>query len=175
MIGYYVYRSTDSHVSNAQRISNIISANNQPETHNYSFTDSETEYETTYYYWLQSCDLDGSNQYHGSICVTTGNGQTIQNPLIPITTKLKNAYPNPFNPSTSISFDIADPSDVKIEIFNTKGQKVRDLLSGYCNVGSHSIVWNGKDNNGIHCGTGIYFYKMQAGKFVQVNKMMMMK
>ncbi len=170
MIGYYIYRSNSNDVSSSERVSSLLTAYNQPETQNYSFTDREIEYETTYYYWLQSCDLDGSQQYHGSICITTGNGQTIQNPVITINTRLKNAYPNPFNPSTSISFDLASPENVIIDIYNIKGQLVKRLVNKDYDKGNHSIIWNGRDNNGVNCGTGVYFYRMSAGKTVQTKK-----
>ncbi len=175
MIGYYIYRSNSNDVSASERVSSLLTAYNQPETQHYSFTDREIDYETTYYYWLQSCDLDGSNQYHGSICVTTGNGQTIQNPLIPVTTKLNNAYPNPFNPSTTISFDLAGTENVCINIFNIKGQLIKNICNKTYDKGNHSIIWDGKDNQGNSCGTGVYFYKMTAGKTRQSKKMMMIK
>jgi len=175
MIGYYIFRSGNNNMSDAERVSNLLTAYNQPETQNYSFTDTEVDYETTYYYWLQSCDLDGSQVYHGSICVTTGNGQTIQNPVIPINTVLKSAYPNPFNPSTTLSFDLASLETVKIDIFNAKGQLVKNLTHTVYSAGSHAVIWDGRDHDGHNCGTGVYYYRMVAGNSIQTRKMMMIK
>lgn len=88
---------------------------------------------------------------------------------------LKNAYPNPFNPSTTISFDVVTPCNVSINIYNIKGQLVKKLVDEAYNKGTHSIVWNGKDNNNNLCTSGVYFYKMQAGHYSQSKKMMMIK
>ncbi len=88
---------------------------------------------------------------------------------------LYNAYPNPFNPTTKISFELAIPGKVCLEIFNVKGQKVCTLMQENCSAGKHSIVWNGKDASQNTCSSGVYFYKMQAGKYKQTRKMMLLK
>ncbi len=95
--------------------------------------------------------------------------------------KLSN-YPNPFNPSTTISFNISrkDAKDAKIEIYNLKGQKVKTLecdesLVTRADGVSYSIAWNGRDYNNLPVGSGIYFYKLTAGKFEETRKMILMK
>ena len=88
---------------------------------------------------------------------------------------LHTAYPNPFNPSTTISFDVTNNEKVSINIYNVKGQLVKNICNQMYDKGYHSIIWNGKDNKGTQCGTGVYFYKMQAGKDTQTKKMMMIK
>jgi len=88
---------------------------------------------------------------------------------------LHSAYPNPFNPSTTIAFDLISPSDVKIDIYNVKGQLVKNLVHKAYQTGSHTIVWDGRDYNGNACGTGVYLYKMTADKTIQTKKMMMIK
>ncbi len=99
---------------------------------------------------------------------------TIETPLL---TKavLHSAYPNPFNPSTTISFDLAGTENVCINIFNIKGQLIKNICNKTYDKGNHSIIWDGKDNQGNSCGTGVYFYKMTAGKTRQSKKMMMIK
>jgi FlgD Ig-like domain len=84
-------------------------------------------------------------------------------------------YPNPFNPETYICFTLSKPEEVVLEIFNTKGQKVRELVRDQFQAGQHSIIWNGKDDLGKQTASGIYFYKMKAGKFVSTKKMILMK
>lgn len=88
---------------------------------------------------------------------------------------LHSAYPNPFNPTTNISFDLAKNSQVSIAIYNAKGQKVKTLVNGNFNAGSHQLTWNGKDDNNNSVASGFYFYKMQAGAESQVKKMVMIK
>ncbi|HPM02722.1 MAG TPA: GLUG motif-containing protein [Candidatus Cloacimonadota bacterium] len=85
------------------------------------------------------------------------------------------AYPNPFNPSSTISFDLTSPETVKIDIYNVKGQLVKHITNQFYHTGKHSIIWDGKDSEGNNCGTGVYFYKMFAGKTIQTRKMMMIK
>ena len=98
------------------------------------------------------------------------------NIIIPSTTAfLHAAYPNPFNPSTTLSFDVPNSEKISINIYNVKGQLVKNICNQVYDKGYHSIIWNGKDNNGTQCGTGVYFYKMQAGKTTQTQKMMMIK
>jgi predicted glutamine amidotransferase len=84
-------------------------------------------------------------------------------------------YPNPFNPSTNISFDISSESDVSITVYNVKGQKVTTLVDKHFENGSHTVTWNGKDSNNKSVSTGIYFYKISAGKETQVKKMLLLK
>lgn len=175
MIGYHVFRSQNDNLNNSLRISdNKISANNISETCHYSFIDNETEVNNTYYYWLQSAELDGTVEFFGPIKVLTGNNDN-GNPIIPIKTQLNPAYPNPFNPSTIISYDLAETNHVCIEIYNAKGQKVKQLFNKEANAGHYSIVWNGTDYNNKKVASGIYFYKMQAGKYSKFNKMLLMK
>lgn len=102
---------------------------------------------------------------------------TATDPIPPVTKKtaLKGNYPNPFNPETSIAFDLAQDANVAIEIFNVKGQKVRTLINDRLNAGSHSIVWNGTDDNGKNVSSGIYFFNMKSGKYTSTRKMILMK
>ena len=82
-------------------------------------------------------------------------------------------YPNPFNPETTIYFSVAQNSDfVNLEIYNLKGQKIRQyaILNN-----QSSIVWDGTDDNNKPVASGIYFYKLKAGKFEITNKMILMK
>jgi len=95
--------------------------------------------------------------------------------IVPIVTKLSGNYPNPFNPSTTIRFDMNKAGRVVIDIFNIKGQKVRELVSGVWQAGQHSVVWNGTDNNGRAVSSGVYFYRMQTEGYSGVKKMLLMK
>jgi hypothetical protein len=97
-------------------------------------------------------------------------------PTIPtIGTRLQGNYPNPFNPETTIRFSVKEATPVTIEIYNTKGQLVKTLINEAKEAGNHSVVWNGKDNSGRSVSSGVYFYKMNAGKYSSTKKMIMMK
>ncbi|MCD4664186.1 MAG: T9SS type A sorting domain-containing protein, partial [Bacteroidales bacterium] len=93
----------------------------------------------------------------------------------PILTKLHGNYPNPFNPTTNIKFDLNETLKVQIDIFNIKGQKVNTLINSELDSGNHSIVWNGNDSSGKKVSSGIYFYKMKAGKYQETKKMILLK
>lgn len=94
---------------------------------------------------------------------------------IPLQYALKQSYPNPFNPSTSISYQVPRQSDVQIEIYNTLGQKVRTLINARKEPGNHQTVWDGKNDRGLQMGSGVYLYRMVAGGFVQTRKMVLLK
>jgi len=85
-------------------------------------------------------------------------------------------YPNPFNPSTTISFNVPQTDlFTTIEIYNLKGQKVKQLFSAQLSAGQHSIVWNGTDDHGSQVTSGIYFYQLKAGNLQQTGKMLLMQ
>ncbi|MCD4819295.1 MAG: T9SS type A sorting domain-containing protein [Candidatus Cloacimonetes bacterium] len=84
-------------------------------------------------------------------------------------------YPNPFNPTTTINFSIPEDSEVKLLIFNVKGQKVSTLVDNHFKKGSHSIEWNGTDNRNKSVASGIYFYQISIGKETAMKKMLLLK
>ena len=90
-------------------------------------------------------------------------------------TALNNNVPNPFNPTTAISFSLENAGQVTLEIFNVKGEKVRTLVNEHFEATSHSVVWNGKDDLGKTSASGVYFYKMRTGSFTSTKKMVLMK
>ncbi len=83
--------------------------------------------------------------------------------------------PNPFNPVTDIAFDLPTKSDVKLEVFNMLGQKIRTLASNEMNAGHHTIVWNGKDDGGRDVVSGIYFYRLTANDNSFTRKMVLLR
>lgn len=84
-------------------------------------------------------------------------------------------YPNPFNPTTTISFSIPTEGKVNLEVFNAKGQKVNTLVNEVKSAGSHSIVWNGTDSRGNTLNSGVYFYKIKSDRFTSTKKMILLK
>jgi len=92
-----------------------------------------------------------------------------------VTTELHNNFPNPFNPETTITYSVKGASPVSIEIYNVKGQLVKTLVNDSKEAGTHSVVWNGMDGNGRAVSSGVYYYKMNAGKYSSTRKMILMK
>ncbi len=89
--------------------------------------------------------------------------------------ELSQNYPNPFNPTTTISYSIAEPSQVTIELFNINGQKVRSLVDCFESSGTHSVVWDSRNNEGEQVSSGIYFYRLTAGDVTVSKKMNFLK
>lgn len=84
-------------------------------------------------------------------------------------------YPNPFNPSTTISYSVPDNGDVTITIYNAKGQLVNSLVNEYKNKGNYQVIWNGKDINGNSVASGLYITRLVSGGETVKNKMLLMK
>jgi len=88
---------------------------------------------------------------------------------------LHSNYPNPFNPSTTIAFDVARDGYVSIDVYNIKGQRVKEVASGSYRAGRYSVVWNGVDSDGHSVSSGVYFYRMKSQGYSAVKKMLLMK
>ncbi len=93
----------------------------------------------------------------------------------PFVTLLGNNYPNPFNPETTIRYNLKSPQHVNISIYNIRGQLVKTITDKYQPTGDHEIVWKGKDNNGRNCSSGVYFYRMTTDNYHKTRKMLLMK
>ncbi|MDD4308984.1 MAG: T9SS type A sorting domain-containing protein, partial [Candidatus Cloacimonetes bacterium] len=127
----------------------------------------------------QSCKLDShsltlNNENgipHYDIAI---NSSAVINTIVPITGLSPN-YPNPFNPVTTISYEIASEGLAKIEIFNLKGQLVKTLVSESKASGPHKVVWNGTDKYGRKVASGLYQYRLTTKEGSITKKMMLMK
>jgi len=174
--GFLVFRSQDSNLANALSVSPLIEANNTSQTQTYLFVDIEVDACGTYYYWLQSLDICGSTQFYGPVSVyyDPQNG-TPEAPGIPMATCLKSPYPNPFNPTTFIPFEVHAPVDVSISIYNQRGQKVMNWDLGSRSPGSHRLQWDGRTSAGLPCPSGIYLIRMDAGSQSFVSKVVLSK
>jgi parallel beta-helix repeat protein len=102
---------------------------------------------------------------------------TDENPdnIIPINSILGANYPNPFNPTTTISYGLKEETNVNITLYNIRGQKVRTLINEIMPAGQHQITWNGKDNSGKQAASGVYFYRMKTNDYTKVRKAMLLK
>ena len=95
--------------------------------------------------------------------------------LTPKKTALLPNYPNPFNPETWIPYQLASPTDVRIDIYASDGQVVRQLDIGHQTVGIHQVHWNGNNEQGEKVASGVYFYTLRAGDFMATRRMLIMK
>jgi hypothetical protein len=94
---------------------------------------------------------------------------------IPESFTLFQNQPNPFNPQTQISYYLPKDCQVQVTIYNVLGRKVNALYHGYQSAGTHTLTWNGRDDDGALLGSGIYFYRLKTEEFDQTKKMVLMK
>ena len=128
--------------------------------------------------------MDGSSlesstlfEYTGNMTIESvivsdieGNAILASSVIVPSKYALESAYPNPFNPTTTLSFAIPVASEVSLSIYNLKGREVASLIDGIMDAGYHSVVWNADNHS-----SGVYFVKMLAGEFVNTQKLMLVK
>lgn len=95
--------------------------------------------------------------------------------LMPNQFQLYNNYPNPFNPSTKIAYDLPSPVQVKVDVINILGRHVATLVDESQPAGHYEVIWNGRDNNGSDVSSGIYLYRLTAGDFASSKKMILQK
>jgi len=107
-------------------------------------------------------------------CPTSADGEDEESQN-PSTYALGQNYPNPYNPVTQITYQLPQPGVVSLKIYNVQGQLVRTLVNEYKPAGAHSISWNGRSDLGMEVSSGIYFYRIQAGKFTETKRMVLIK
>ena len=95
--------------------------------------------------------------------------------VAPLVTALEGNYPNPFNPTTNIKFDLADDTDASLEIFNIRGQNVKTLMSGHQTAGRYSLDWHGDNDAGQSVLSGVYFYRLITAEKTETKKMLLLK
>ncbi len=93
----------------------------------------------------------------------------------PQVTGLAGAYPNPFNPSTKIRFNLAEAGKVELNIYDLSGRRVRTLLDGPMDVGTHELDWQGRDDAGHELASGVYFLRFSAGELRGSSKLTLLK
>jgi hypothetical protein len=130
------------------------------EKQNYSYIDQNVN-AGIYSYRLKQVDFDGTFEYSNEILV---------NVTASLEFTLDQNFPNPFNPNTLIKFSIPNSSQVSLKIFNTLGQEMETLVNEEKQVGTYEVNWNASNLQ-----SGVYFYRLQAGSFVQTRKMILLK
>jgi len=172
--GYRLYRHSDPELESATMLSAFIQATNTSQMQVYVFWDEEVYESGTYYYWLQNLDFDGGSDFHGPISITV-NLDNSGSPVIPLIQGISSVYPNPFNPNTSIKLGLQQAGNVKVAVYNTRGQMVRTLYEGFRDKGTHTLEWDGTDALNQALPSGMYVIRMTAGTQIYQRKAMLMK
>ena len=97
------------------------------------------------------------------------------NVLIPNQFKVYDAYPNPFNPVTTLRYQLPEANLVSVIIYDMAGKEVKTLIHQQQNQGLHTFQWNGTNNLGNTVSAGIYLYQVHSGIYNQTNKMILLK
>lgn len=170
--GFYVMRAEEEMGIYNQMNNQIIQGyGNTTMEHHYRYVDTSVEIGKTYYYKLYSQDFNGDIFQYPVVESTAALA-------IPETFALQQNFPNPFNPTTKVTFSVPEEADVKLEIYNMLGQKIRTLVDGQFEAGIYEdVVWDATDNNGNLVANGIYYLVLVSKEqdFKQVRKMVFMK
>lgn len=131
--------------------------------------------DTVYYYRVSAFDFSGNESGYSPQMMAQPVLAVGTSEVLPTHFALEENYPNPFNPSTIIEYQLPHKTNVEISIYNSFGQIVRELLNDVKDVGRYSIIWDGRDKNGAAVASGVYFYQIKAGEFVQAKRMILLK
>jgi PA domain/FlgD Ig-like domain len=142
----------------------ILSTVNAPEDGKFSFVDQDVTAGGSYRYKIGV--IEGDNEYLSAVADVRLPGAKIT---------LAQNVPNPFNPETTIRFSLPSSERVTLNVYSASGALVRTLVDGVQPSGSHSFTWNGVDNRGNAVSSGVYFYRLTAGKFNDTRKMVLLK
>jgi hypothetical protein len=94
---------------------------------------------------------------------------------VPSEYQLEQSYPNPFNPTTHITYDLPKSGAVTLDVYNAIGQRVKTLVNSVQSAGRWSVEWNGTDDAGLRVASGVYFYRLATPGVVMTRKMVLMK
>ena len=156
--GFDILRSTQQDLW--EKIAFVPGNGTTTEIHYYSFEDGNLN-SGMYSYKLKQLDFDGSFEYSNVVFVEV---------TIPAQFELSQNYPNPFNPSTTIKFAIPEATMVTLKVFNALGEEVALLVDRIMEIGIHEVNFDA-----VRINSGMYFYRIQAGEFIQVKKMTLLK
>ena len=173
-LGWEVFRSTDNTIY--ERVGDLVPGEGTLDVfRTYEFLDTNPPPAELVYYYLKQIDLDGSSTRSPVIEVFFGV-TVIDQDLLPTVNALAQNFPNPFNPETTIRFDLADPARVTLTVYDAAGQTVRTLVDGeHFGAGNYRRIWDGLNQNGEAVGSGVYFYELKAGAFNSMKKMTLVR
>jgi hypothetical protein len=152
-------------------IATIVGAGTSSEPHDYSYTDTHVLPGKSYTYVLADLSLSNELVVHHDHAITV----TIDEQVISEGFALGSNYPNPFNPSTTIPFDVVNESHINLSIYNIHGQLVRQLINEDVVSGAYTAVWDGRNNEGKELHSGLYVYLMTSNNSTQSGKMLLVK
>lgn len=140
-----------------------------------TYLDTEVTGGQNYYYRLSAYDFSGNESAFSAELPVSITDVNDRSGGIPTVFALQQNYPNPFNPETSIQYQLPTPGHVTLVIYSSLGQEVRRLVDRSQPAAYHVVVWDGRDDSGNLLPSGVYFYRIESGKFTAMKKLVMMK
>lgn len=128
-------------------------------------------------YMTYNCNVTMINQNVdiGNLPLDWDMYTSADNQVADVNTILYGCFPNPFSESTTVNYELKEPSKTTLEIYNIKGQKINTLANCFTKAGKYSITWDSTDNNGNRVASGIYYFKMSAGRYSATRKVILLK
>jgi hypothetical protein len=160
---YRIYRGTDPGFVPGP--GNLVHSTASPSWTDPDYGDPSVHYKVT------ALDHAGNESDPASPDVTTGAGEA----TTPTRYALHQNVPNPFNPMTTIRYSLPEASDVSLVVYDAAGHRVRTLVGGSMPPGNHEVPWDGVDDDGVRVASGVYFYRLEAGVFVQTRRMVLIR
>lgn len=152
-------------VRSGETVAQVASQGNGATGHDYSWTDNGVVNGTTYNYSLVAVDINGGREE-----VATQSATPSFNSAVITEYDLYQNFPNPFNPETSIAFDLVQNGTVKLAIYNVLGENVATLVNAPLSSGRHTVVFNGSN-----LSSGVYLYKLEVNGFANTKKLVLLK
>ncbi|HET6463366.1 MAG TPA: T9SS type A sorting domain-containing protein, partial [Candidatus Krumholzibacteria bacterium] len=122
------------------------------------------------YYWVTATDFSGNEGRPARANKTTGVGDTSLPHVLSVS-----AYPNPFNPETTVRYTLPARGHVRIDIYDLRGERVATLVDRDQDAGAFTVNWRGRDDHGTSVGSGVYFAKLSSGAAVRTYKLTLLK
>ena len=137
-----------------------------------------SDFDSVYDIMIRAYDIDGVSGYlpqyiegiDFSVLTTISSSEDRAPSFL-----LKHNYPNPFNSTTTIEFQMQSNSYMTMDIYNLQGQLIKNLGAGHLPAGYHRLDWDGTNSNGTHVGSGLYFISMRVGRGIQTQKILLLK
>ena len=166
VVQYAIFRGTTSGFSTTTPLAKVNLVT--------TYVDASATIGTTYYYRIAAIDNGGNvGDLSHEISLRATDVEKLAG--LPTDFSLEQNYPNPFNPTTQISFALPNVSFVRITVYNVSGELVKTLVNDEMSAGIYTMTWNGTDDFGRSVSSGVYIYRMQADKFVNARKMVLLK
>ncbi len=170
-LGFILERSLDNQtwmtISSYKTHTALWGQGNTSSRTEYTFTDKTVAAEADYTYRLSEVNIEGERNVIASTSVNID--------ALPVTTQLFAAYPNPFNPTTTVAYQLAKEERVEISVYNTLGSFIKTLYSSNQPAGSYQVSWDATNENGSKVPSGAYLIRMQTDKVTQTQKVLLVK